>query len=79
MKRFHHLNCVMGLHSQMQLVMVRGLFYTFKQPIFVDFDRKMSCELLDLCPVVPPMVINLYARSRIYMGCKFANRYKKRY
>ncbi|KAJ6642723.1 Transposable element P transposase [Pseudolycoriella hygida] len=41
------LDCVMGPHSQMQVAMVRGLFYKFKQPIFVDFDMKMSVELLN--------------------------------
>lgn len=42
------LDCVMGPNSQMQVAMVRGLFSKFKQPIFIDFDKKMSKDLLNL-------------------------------
>lgn len=37
----------MGPHSQMQTVMARGLFYKFKQPIYVNFDEKMTEALLN--------------------------------
>lgn len=36
---------VMGPNDQMQIVMVRGLFFKFKQPIFVDFDQKVTSEI----------------------------------
>lgn len=36
----------MGPNAQMQTVMARGLFSKFKQPIFVDFDVKVSYDLL---------------------------------
>ena len=42
------LDCVMGPHSQMQTAMVRGLFSKFKQPLYVDFDKKMTKDLLNL-------------------------------
>lgn len=38
---------VIGPHSEMQLVMARGLFGHWKQPIFVDFDRQMTKSLLE--------------------------------
>lgn len=37
----------MGPHSQMQTAMVRGLFSKFKQPIYVDFDKKMTKDILN--------------------------------
>lgn len=37
----------MGPHSQMQTGMVRGLFSKFKQPIYIDFDTKMTKDLLN--------------------------------
>lgn len=41
------LDLVMGPHEQMQVVMVRGLFKKFKQPIYINFDEKMRPDLLD--------------------------------
>ncbi|KAJ6639791.1 Transposable element P transposase [Pseudolycoriella hygida] len=41
------LDCIMGPHSQIQTAMARGLFSKFKQPIYVDFDKKMTEELLN--------------------------------
>lgn len=38
----------MGPNAQMQTIMARGLFSKFKQPIFVDFDVKVSYDLLML-------------------------------
>jgi len=37
---------VIGRHSQMQVVMARGLIKKWKQPVFVDFDKKMTTSLL---------------------------------
>lgn len=37
---------VVGPHTQMQVVMVRGLFSKWKQPIFIDFDQKMTKKIL---------------------------------
>lgn len=39
--------------------------------------KSLICELEAECPVVPPMVINLFARSRIYMRCKFLNKQRE--
>ena len=32
---------VVGPHSQMQVVMARGVASPWKQPIYIDFDKKM--------------------------------------
>jgi len=37
---------VVGRHSQMQVVMVRGIASRWKQPIFVGFDQKMTKSIL---------------------------------
>lgn len=37
---------VVGPHSQMQVVMARGIASQWKQPIFVDFDQKMTKSIL---------------------------------
>lgn len=37
---------VMGPHSQMQVVMARGLASQWKQPIYCDFDKKMTKDIL---------------------------------
>ncbi|KAL4152818.1 hypothetical protein QTP88_000651 [Uroleucon formosanum] len=37
---------VVGPHDQMQVVMARGIASPWKQPVFVDFDRKMTKEIL---------------------------------
>jgi hypothetical protein len=37
---------IIGPHSQMQVVMVRGLFSNWKQPMYVDFDQKMTQNIL---------------------------------
>ncbi|KAF0682161.1 Transposable element P transposase, partial [Aphis craccivora] len=37
---------IIGPHSQLQVVMARGLFAKWKQPIYVDFDQKITKELL---------------------------------
>jgi len=37
---------VVGPHSQMQVVMIRGLFSNWKQPIFIDFDTQMTSATL---------------------------------
>ena len=39
---------VIGPHSEMQLVMARGLFAKWKQPIYIDFDVQMTTELLEV-------------------------------
>lgn len=38
---------VVGPHSHMQVVMARGLFAKWKQPVFVDFDTQMTQHILD--------------------------------
>ncbi|KAB0804485.1 hypothetical protein PPYR_01455 [Photinus pyralis] len=37
---------VLGPHSQMQVVLIRGLFSSWKQPIYLGFDQKMTQEIL---------------------------------
>ena len=37
---------ILGLHSNVQVIMVRGLFSKWKQPIYYDFDVTMTDELL---------------------------------
>lgn len=37
---------VIGPHNQMQMVMARGLFANWKQPIYVQFDQKMTPDIL---------------------------------
>jgi len=37
---------VVGPHNQMQLIMARGLASQWKQPIYVDFDKKMTKGIL---------------------------------
>lgn len=41
------LDKVVGPHSQVQVVMARSLFSSWKQPIFIDFDMKMTRKCLD--------------------------------
>lgn len=41
------LDSVMRPSSQMQTIMVRGLFAKYKQPIYINFDEKMTPCLLD--------------------------------
>lgn len=38
---------IMGPFSQMQVVLVRGLVAKWKQPVFMDFDQKMTDEILN--------------------------------
>lgn len=38
---------VMGEHSQLQVVMVRSLFSNWKQPIYFEFDQKMTKSILN--------------------------------
>lgn len=38
---------VIGRHSQMQVINARGLVGRWKQPVFVDFDTKITPEILD--------------------------------
>lgn len=38
---------IIGPHSEMQVVMARGLFAQWKQPIFVGFDVQVTKDLLD--------------------------------
>ncbi|KAI5704495.1 hypothetical protein M8J75_006003 [Diaphorina citri] len=37
---------VLGPHSYLQVIMARGLFNSWKQPVFVGFDKKMTKTLL---------------------------------
>lgn len=37
---------VLGPHSQMQVVMARGRALSWKQPVYVEFDQKMTKEIL---------------------------------
>lgn len=39
-------DAILGPHSNVQAVMVRGLFSSWKQPIYYDFDVTMTSELL---------------------------------
>lgn len=38
---------IKGPHNYMQTVMARGLFKKWKQPIFIDFDKKMTPAILN--------------------------------
>lgn len=38
---------VIGPHSYMQVVMARGLFKQWKQPLFIEFDKKITKDILD--------------------------------
>lgn len=40
-------NNVMGPFDQMQVVMARGIFSPWKQPIFVAFDTKITTKFFD--------------------------------
>ncbi|KAK3924472.1 Transposable element P transposase [Frankliniella fusca] len=40
-------DCVMGPYSQMQVAMIRGLFAKWKVPIYLDFDKQMTSDLLN--------------------------------
>jgi hypothetical protein len=37
---------VLGPHNQMQVVMARGLFAQWKQPLYIAFDQKITKEIL---------------------------------
>lgn len=37
---------IVGPHGQMLVVMVRGLFKNWKQPVYINFDQKMTCSIL---------------------------------
>lgn len=37
---------ILGPHSQLQVLMVRGLFSKWKQPVYIAFDQKITRELL---------------------------------
>lgn len=39
-------DAVIGPYSQMQVVMARGLFANWKQPVYIGFDQRMTKELL---------------------------------
>lgn len=41
------LDQIFGSNEQMQCVIVRGLFKKFKQPIYINFDEKMTPDLLN--------------------------------
>lgn len=50
----------MGPHEQMQTIMVRGLYSRFKQPIFIDFDTKVTRELLiSVCTKLSEVDLNV--------------------
>lgn len=57
------LDIVMGPNDQMQTIMVRGLFSKFKQPVFVDFDVKVSCDIL------MELISKLYDTGFNVVGC----------
>lgn len=38
---------IIGPHREMQVISARALFSSWKQPVFVGFDRKISREILD--------------------------------
>ena len=38
---------IVGPHKEMQIVSARGLFSNWKQPVFVDFDRQITTEILN--------------------------------
>lgn len=41
------LDMVMGPHSHLQTVMVRGLFQKYKQPAYINFDQNVTIDLLN--------------------------------
>lgn len=54
---------VVGPHMQMQIVMVRGLFAKYKQPIFIGFDTKMTQQILI------DIITHLYAINYKVVAC----------
>ena len=38
---------VLGPHNYMQVVMARGLFSNWKQPVYLAFDQKMTQDILN--------------------------------
>lgn len=38
---------IVGPHSKVQVMMVRGLFYSWKQTIFIAFDTKITVDILN--------------------------------
>ena len=60
----HESDRVFGPHKKLQLVMVRGLFKKWKQPIFYDFDTPMKKDLLfDIVKHVEDIGILVYGIS----------------
>lgn len=54
------LDMIMGPSSQMQTIMVRGLFSKFKQPIFVDFVVKVTRDMImSLCHMLDDIGFNV--------------------
>lgn len=47
----------MGPHKEMQVIAIRGLFSKWKTPIFIDFDRPMTLEILN------DVISSLYAKG----------------
>jgi hypothetical protein len=39
-------DAILGPHRQAQVAIIRGLLYPYKQPIFIDFDQKMTKDIL---------------------------------
>lgn len=48
---------VVGPHQQMQVVMVRGLFSNWKQPVFVYFDTKITLAILSHICIISIMTL----------------------
>lgn len=37
---------IVGPHNQIQVIMARGLTASWKQPVFIDFDKKLTADIL---------------------------------
>lgn len=54
---------VIGPHNQMQVIMVRGIFKNWKQPIYVNFDQQVTPEILN------EAISILYENSYTVVAC----------
>lgn len=63
---------VLGPHSQMQVIMVRGLFKSWKQPIYIKFDQKITVDIINQ-PLLTALHNIKYAVVACVSDCGGAN------
>lgn len=52
---------IVGRHLYMQIIMARGLFDKWKQPVYIGFDKKMTKEILDIITKLHAVKYNIIA------------------